>query len=361
MVWFFSFLESVSIYHPHRPLMIIIGRFVFSPSVYISDCWNPPPASLCQKPQLWATLGLVTQPTADHTSHSPSHASYFSRPTPVAAKAGNFHLAPPSFSPPTRSGEPESRRLRAQPGLGRLPSLRKALICTLAGHWAASPPPGRREGRGPSASRAPHPAPAASPARAPSPGRSPAASVRPQRAARAAPSAVPPPSAAVPTPSPERAPLTPSSSRFTCSAPRRTRAKVDRSPQPPREARRGRAPQVRRCARWWVGGRVRGGGVVLGEDLGAWPGSEGRVGGGDWGGWGAVGSRNRLWLTPYDPGGVVTGASFGGATGVSPNLTRGEHPTRGTPPNAELLCLLAHSLAHKHPHKHFFSSLSNGT
>ncbi|MXQ83357.1 hypothetical protein E5288_WYG001361 [Bos mutus] len=29
------FLESVSIYHPHRPLMIIIGRFVFSPSVYI--------------------------------------------------------------------------------------------------------------------------------------------------------------------------------------------------------------------------------------------------------------------------------------------------------------------------------------
>ena len=57
----------------------------------------------------------------------------------------------------------------------------------------------------------------------------------------------------------------------------------------------------------------------------------------------------------------VAGASFGGATGVSPNLTRGKHPTRGTPPNAELLCLLAHSLAHKHPHKHFLSSPSNGT
>lgn len=59
-------------------------------------------------------------------------------------------------------------------------------------------PPGGS--RAESASRAP--APATSPARAPSSGRSPTAPVHPLRAARAAPSAVPPPSAAVPTPSP---------------------------------------------------------------------------------------------------------------------------------------------------------------
>ena len=49
------------------------------------------------------------------------------------------------------------------------------------------------------------------------------------------------------------------------------------------------------CAR--VGG-LRGGGRVPGGDLGAWPVSEARVGRGDGDGGGAVGSRNRLWLTP---------------------------------------------------------------
>lgn len=45
-----------------------------------------------------------------------------------------------------------------------------------------------------------------------------------------------------------------------------------------------------------MGGRVPGG------DLEAWPVSEARVGRGDGDRVrGAVGSRNRLWLTPYEP------------------------------------------------------------
>lgn len=53
-----------------------------------------------------------------------------------------------------------------------------------------------------------------------------------------------------------------------------------------------------------VGGRqgAGSGGWSLGKTWGLGPGSAARVGRGDWGGeWGAVGSGNRLWLTPYDP------------------------------------------------------------
>lgn len=57
-------------------------------------------------------------------------------------------------------------------------------------------------------------------------------------------SAVPPPSAAVPTPSRERAPLPPSSEPVTCSARGGHVRRSHRHSQPSPEARRGRAPQV---------------------------------------------------------------------------------------------------------------------
>lgn len=53
-----------------------------------------------------------------------------------------------------------------------------------------------------------------------------------------------------------------------------------------------------------LGGWAAGsGGRVPGGDLEAWPVSEARVGSGDGDRvrGGAVGSRNRLWLTPYEP------------------------------------------------------------
>lgn len=81
------------------------------------------------KPQLWATLGLVTPPTPDDTSHSPSHASYFSRKIPHSScsESRKFSLNSPLFLAPhseqrarERGGSEHSRVSAASPLSGRL-------------------------------------------------------------------------------------------------------------------------------------------------------------------------------------------------------------------------------------------------
>lgn len=132
------------------------------------------PASLCQNPNcgrpwVWKLCRL---PTSHPTLPLTPLVLVARTPTPIAVKAGNFHLTPPPPTrPPIGAESWGAGRLRAQPGLGRLPSLRKALICTLACYCTASPQPRRRVGLGqsqsPGRSKSPGPPPpplAASPA-----------------------------------------------------------------------------------------------------------------------------------------------------------------------------------------------------
>lgn len=241
-----------------------------------------------------------------HIPLSLAHASFFSRKISHSScsESRKFSFNSPllSFSPPTWCRELRSWKVQSKPGLSCLPSLRKALICTLACHCAASPQARRRGGGGSRAelaSRAPVPAPAptASPARALSPGRSLAAPSRPQRAARAAPSAVPPPSAAVPTPSRKRVLVTPSSEPVTCSAPPRTRAVVRLTHAASSGGRTWPGPSGEElCAP--VGG-LRGGG------------SPGKI-------WGLGQGRKRVWV------GVTVGAGCLSSESVLVNPLRTE-------------------------------------
>lgn len=173
-----------------------------------------PPASRCQNPNsgrpwVWKLRRLPTT----HPTLSLTPLTLVTRtPTPFSVKAGNFHLTPPSLTRPPVGAE--SWKVQSTAG-SRPPPLSpegfNLHTCLLLLRESPTLPPGGS--RVELVSQASASAPAASPARAPSPGQSPAALVRPHRAARAAPSAVPPPSVAVPTPLQKRVLVTPSSER----------------------------------------------------------------------------------------------------------------------------------------------------
>lgn len=192
----------MGIYHPLGPLRAGAGSWVPVPTPAAAA-----PASPCQKPNSRRPWGGETSPTPDDTSHSSSTRRI---PQPSLSESRKFSLNrhPPPRLANTRPQPPArprlalaswgARRQRAPPRLGRLSSLRKALICTLARRRpAASLPPGPRGSRAESASRLPAPAPSQPPRLGPpSPGRSPPrAPVHPARGRgrRPTPSLRPPP------------------------------------------------------------------------------------------------------------------------------------------------------------------------